>query len=67
MSELDARIFCHKFIFDRLVVTYVDDEDDGSILLAFPNNEYWGQVGIDADNTKIYDVLTSKEFSMVMG
>jgi hypothetical protein len=67
MSELDARRVCHNFIFDRLVVTYIDDEDDDSILLAFPNNEYWGQSGIDADNTKIYDVLTSKEFSIVMG
>lgn len=67
LAELDARRFRHKFIFDRLVVTYNDDEDDDCIILAFPEDEYWDQVGIDADYAKKYDVLTSKDFSLVMG
>ena len=52
LAELDARRFRHKFIFDRLVVTLIDDEDDDCTILAFPEDEYWDQVGIDADYAK---------------
>ena len=34
-DELDARRFRHNYIFDRLVVTYLDDDDDDCNLLAF--------------------------------
>ena len=62
MAELDARRFRHKYIFDRLVVTYLDDDDDDDddddcTILVFSENECWNQVGIDADYAKKYDVM----------
>ena len=40
LAKFDARRFRHKFIFDRLVVTYIDDEDDDCTILEFSEDEY---------------------------
>ena len=41
MAELDVRKFRHKYIFDRLITTFLDDEDDDSNNLAFSQDPYW--------------------------
>ena len=48
MAELDVRKFRHKYIFDRLITTFLDDEDDDSNNLAFSQDPYWEQMGIDS-------------------
>ena len=35
MAELDTRKFRHKYIFDRLITTFLDDDNDDSNNLAF--------------------------------
>ena len=67
MAELDVRKFRHKYIFDRLITTFLDDEDDDSNNLAFSQDPYWEQMGIDNCYPKTYDTLSSVEFSMAMG
>ena len=41
-----------SFSIDLLVVTYFYDEDEDYTILAFPGDECWDQVGIDADFAK---------------
>ena len=40
-DKLDVRKFRHKYIFDRLITTFLDDEDDDSNNLAFSQDPYW--------------------------
>jgi hypothetical protein len=45
MAELDTRKFRHTYIFDRLITTFLDDEDDDSNNLAFFTRSLLGTNG----------------------
>ena len=64
MAKLDTRKFRHKYIFDRLITTFLDDDSNN---LAFSQDPYWEQMGIDSCYPTTYDALSSVEFSIAMG
>ena len=66
MAPMDTVKFRHKDIFDRLITTFLDVDDDSNVF-AFLQDLYWEQMGIDSCYPKAYDALYSVGSSMAIG
>ena len=67
MAALDSRQFLHKAIYDILLLSYNDTTNNVINDFAFPEEIYFEQAGVSIDVASEFDVLTSKDFSDVMG
>ena len=67
MAALDSRQFLHKAIYDILLLSYNDTTNNVINGFAFPEVVYFEQAGVSIDIASEFDVLTSKDFSDVMG
>ena len=65
MCELDARKFPHKAVWDKLLDTYMDIDDDTVGSMAFKHTQFEYH-GIDDNYHLTFDMLESKQFSEVM-
>ena len=65
MCELDARKFPHKAVWDKLLDTYMDIDDDTVGSMAFKHTQFEYH-GIDDNYPLTFDMLDSKQFSEVM-
>jgi hypothetical protein len=67
MATLDSRQFLHKAIYDILLLSYNDTTNNVINGFVFPEVMYFEQAGVSIDVASEFDVLTSKDFSDVMG
>ena len=65
MCELDARKFPHKAVWDKLLDTYMDIDDDTVGSMAFKHTQFENH-GFDDNDTLTFDMLDSKQFSEVI-
>jgi len=67
-NELDAREFKNKRIYDALVITYLDRETDpcDNGQMSYPDDPFFGALGIGNETPDDYDILTSLYFAEAM-
>ena len=67
MAALDSCQFLHKAIHDFLLLSYNDTTNNVINGFASPEEMYFEQAVVSIDFASEFDVLTSKDFSDVMG
>ena len=67
MVDLDSCRFLHKSIYDRLLLSYQDSTCQAINGFAFPEVFYFENDGVPSEITNSFDVLSSQDFSSVMG
>ena len=67
MADLDSRRFLHKSIYDKLLLSYHDSSCQVINGFAFPEVLYFENAGVPAEITNNFDVISSQDFSDVMG
>ena len=67
MTALESCQILHKAIYDILLLSYNDTTNTVIHGFAFPEVEYFEQEGVSIDVASEFDVLTSQDFSVVMG
>ena len=67
MTALESCQILHKAIYDILLLSYNDTTNTVIHGFAFPEVVYFEQEGVSIDVAFEFDVLTSQDFSVVMG
>ena len=67
IESLDSQQVLHELIYDMLLLTYKDTTNNVINGFAFSDMMYFEQAGVSIDVASEFDVLTSKDFSDVMG
>jgi hypothetical protein len=67
IAALDSCQYLHKAIYDILLLLYNDNTNNLINGFAFPEVMFFEQASVSIDVASEFDVLTSKDFSNVMG
>jgi hypothetical protein len=67
MADFDSCCFLHKSIYDRLLLSYHDSSCQAIYGFAFPKEFYFENAGVPSEITNNFDVISSQDFTDVMG